>query len=390
MIYLRSVSLFLVFISTLSVNLQAQTPTQAQIEQFQRLSPSEQRALASSLGVDVDSLLSQQQGGSVNSVSEDISGLRTTQQGEDNNGDELEEISDEGTDRLNLNEDQAEESTNERLNLFGHDIFNSGATTFVPATDIPIPDNYVLGPGDTIVLQLYGKDNNVYDLPITREGKILFPGIGPVQLAGLSFTAARARIEQIVSEQMIGVKSSVTLGTLRSIRVFVLGEARVPGSYVVHSLSTLTNAVFASGGITEIGSLRNIQLKRGGEVITTFDLYNLLLKGDARNDVRLLPGDVIFIPTLGKTVSVSGEVKRPAIYELKGEETLGEAIELAGGELPTAYLPATRIERLTDDGEKTLVNVDASISDGKKTPLKSADVIQVFSTLDTLRRCGTT
>ena len=137
-------------------------------------------------------------------------------------------------------------------------------------------------------------------------------------------------------------------------------------------------------GVTKIGSLRNIQLKRAGEVVTTFDLYDLLTRGDTSKDSRLLPGDVIFIPTIGKTVGVSGDVKRPAIYELRGEETVRDVLALAGGALPTAYLPATRIERITDDGEKTVVDIDASTQGGLNTKISDADVVQIFSTLDTL------
>ena len=137
-----------------------------------------------------------------------------------------------------------------------------------------------MGPGDNIVIQLYGKENNAYSLTINREGQVQFPEIGPVNLAGLSFSQAQTVLNEVVEKQMIGVKSSVTMGALRSIRIFVLGEVMQPGSFTVGALSTMTNAPFASGGINKVGSFRNIQLKRQGKVVTTLDLYDLLLRGD--------------------------------------------------------------------------------------------------------------
>src|SRR6202030_4165041 len=138
-------------------------------------------------------------------------------------------------------------------------------------------------------------------------------------------------IERRVSHQLVGSSVSVTMGDLRSIRVFVLGDAETPGSYTVSGLSTMTNALFVSGGVKKIGSLRNIQLKRNGRLVTMLDLYDLLLHGDTSGDRQLLPGDVIFIPPIGDIVSVDGAVQRPAIYELKTEKTVAQAVEIAGG-----------------------------------------------------------
>lgn len=368
-----------------SIQANAQQPTAQQIEQFKRMSPAQQQALASSMGVDLNSLNIGGANLAPTTVSEPISGKRTKKREQNDNGHELEKIGAEGTDTLSLHEDDAPEATQEKLKLFGYDIFQYGAEAFTPAGDIPIPANYILGPGDAIVIQLYGKDNATHSLSLDREGQIQFPSIGPIPLAGLSYEGMQTKIAEVVSQQMIGVKSSVTMGALRTIRIFVLGEAQIPGSYVVGSLSTMTNAIFSSGGITKIGSLRNVQLKRQGKVVTTFDLYDLLLNGDTSKDSRLLPGDVIFIPPIGKTVGLSGQVKRPAIYELKNEKTVEHVIKLSGGLLPTAYVPASRIERITDSGEKTLVNLDVSSTRGRNFKVKDADVIQIFSTLDTMR-----
>ncbi|HSX85815.1 MAG TPA: SLBB domain-containing protein [Cellvibrio sp.] len=266
--------------------------------------------------------------------------------------------------------------------LFGRDLFQNNLDAFRPATDIPVPANYVMGPGDTLVIQLYGKENLAHSLVLNREGQVQFPQIGPVTLAGLTFSQAQKVIEQIVSEQMIGVKASVTMGALRTIRVFVLGEVKRPGSFTVGSLATMTNALFASGGITDVGSLRNIQLKRRGELVTTLDLYSLLLNGDTSNDARLLPGDVIFVPPLGKTVGITGQVKRPATYEIQGDATINTLINLSGGLTNNAYLPISYLVRHDNFGERTLINIDLSTTDGKRYELHDGDLLSIAAKLD--------
>jgi len=373
-----------------SANAQMMTPTPQQIEQFKRMSPAEQQALARSLGIDMSDINAMLGTGNTGTAPQNqfeatVSGKRGIPE-DDSEESELEKPAKLAVDELSLEEDKEKDSIDEDLALFGYDIFRFGADSFTPATDIPIPADYVVGPGDNLTIQLYGKENSTHNLTLDRNGQIQFPNIGPIALAGMSFSQVNQKIEEIVSQQMIGVKSSVSMGALRTIRVFVLGDVNVPGSYVVGSLSTMTNAIFASGGITKIGSLRNIQLKRRGKLITALDLYDLLLRGDTSKDARLLPGDVIFVPPIGRTVGVAGEVKRPAIYEIHKEKTVAEALELAGGLLPTAFVPASRVERiLKDSGEKTLVNLDLSTSSGRRFVINDADVIQVFSTLDTMR-----
>lgn len=350
-------------------------PTPAQIEQFKQLSPTQQEQLAKSMGIDfsdIKNALLLDTKPSRASEQESVSQKRT------NKNIEVDEIE---IDSELLANDEATNENND-LARFGYSLFNFGADAFQPAADIPTPSNYVVGTGDTINVQLFGKENKTLSLTITREGEVQFPSIGPVTLAGLTFNQVRDKINTIAAKQMIGVKASVTMGQLRTVRVFVLGEAKVPGSYVVGSLSTMTNALFASGGITDIGSLRNIQLKRAGKVITTLDVYDLLLKGDTSADARVQAGDVIFIPTLGKSVGISGQVKRPAIYELKSERTVGDVIQLAGGLLPTAFADASRIERISQSGEKKLVNIDISKRSGKQLKVNDADVIEIAAVLN--------
>src|SRR5262249_7844235 len=232
------------------------------------------------------------------------------------------------------------------LKPFGYDLFEqrrttatgstTGAATFLPPTDIPVPVDYVIGPGDTVNVQLFGNQNADYRFVVSRDGTITFPEIGPVNVAGLTYEQLRDAITQRVSEQMIGVRASVTLGELRSIRVFVLGDVNRPGSYLVSSLSTMTNALYTSGGVKPVGSLRNVALMRGGNTISTLDVYDLLLRGDTRADARLMPGDAIFVPPVGATVAIDGEVRRPAIYEIRGERNVSEIVALAGGLTPSA------------------------------------------------------
>ncbi|MCG8673453.1 MAG: SLBB domain-containing protein [Pseudomonadales bacterium] len=350
------------------------SPTPAQIEAFKNLSPEQQKQLAEQYGVALP-------GATVGTPTEIVS-PELVEPREDSAETAIQQEASEATERVTLEEDKQVLSTDQELRQFGYDLFAGTPTTFAPATDIPVPVDYVVGPGDSLVVQLYGKDNAVYDLLVSREGVIQFPEIGPMAVAGLSFQELKAKLTDVVSRQMIGVKASITMGALRSIRIFILGEAFRPGSYTVSSLSTMTNALFVSGGIKKIGSLRKVQLKRKGVLIGELDLYDLLLKGDTSNDMRMQPGDVIFIPSIGPTVGVSGEVKRPAIYELKGSQTAGELLSLAGGYLPSAYPNDSRIERINSRGNRTVVDLNLTTQRGKATKVQNGDVIQVFSVLD--------
>lgn len=275
------------------------------------------------------------------------------------------------------------------LKRYGYDLFAGVPTTFAPATDIPVPVDYVMGPGDEILVQLLGKTNDQHQLVVSRKGSINFPELGPISVTGLKYSEATKLIQQKVSEQMIGVRAVISLGELRSIKVFVLGEAFKPGSYTVSSLSTMTNALFVSGGITNIGSLRNIQLKRQGALIANLDLYDLLQKGDTKNDARLMPGDVIYVPPVGKTVEISGEIKRPAIYELKGNDTLQSLVKIAGGYSSNAFPNLTQITRNNDNGFTTLLDIDLSNVSIKDVLLKNGDRVEVSTVLEELENVVT-
>lgn len=271
----------------------------------------------------------------------------------------------------------------DELKLFGYDLFaKKGPSTFAPVTQIPVPAEYVLGPRDVVKVQLFGKDNDVHELVVDREGNINFPGIGPITVAGLSFSELKVLLSDRISKQLIGVNASITMGELRSFRIFVMGEAKQPGSYTVSGLTTLTNALFVSGGVLPTGSLRNIQLKRNGKLIQTLDLYDLLLKGDTSADKRLLPGDVVFIPPVGKRAGISGQVLRPAVYELKGEQKVEDLIHLSGGFLPTAYPKSSRIERIDTRGDRSILDIDLGANGSLHSPLHDGDVVRIFPVLE--------
>lgn len=268
-------------------------------------------------------------------------------------------------------------SGEEALKPFGYDLFEGVPSTFAPVSDIQVPSDYTVGPGDTIVVQFYGNEPRTYELTVERDGRINFPKIGPIEVSNMTFDAARERIEDRVAHQLIGTRVSVTMGDLRSIRVFVLGEAEKPGSYTVSGLSTMTNALFASGGVKKIGSLRNIQLKRDGHLVGTLDLYDLLLHGDTSEDRHLLPGDVIFIPPIGNTVSVYGAVRRPAIYELKAEKTVEQAVDLAGGLLPDADASLGQLERILPSRMRQMRDVDLTAAAGRLTTIDNGDKLRI-------------
>ena len=270
------------------------------------------------------------------------------------------------------------------LKPFGYELFERPRTALASAVDIPVPVDYVIGPGDTVNIQLFGNANNEYFLPVNRDGTINFPEIGPVNVSGLSFTDMRNTLNQRVSEQMIGVRASITLGELRSIRVFVLGDVVRPGLYTVSGLSTMTNALFTSGGAKPIGSLRNIALRRDGNTVSTLDLYDLLLRGDTRGDARLQPGDVIFVPPVGPTVVVDGEVRRPAIYEVKGERTVPDLIALAGGLNANANRTAVKLERVVANRGTTRGRYRRFCARDPQAIIRDGDVIRVQRNLEQL------
>ena len=263
----------------------------------------------------------------------------------------------------------------EGLRPFGYDLFEEEISTFAPVTEVPVPADYVVGPGDELDIQLYGNQNRSFTLVVGRDGRINFPELGPISVGGRRFDEVRSDIQARVESQMIGVRASVAMGETRAIQVFVLGEARYPGTYTVSGLATITTALYAAGGIKPIGSLRRIQLKRQGQTVRELDLYDLLIHGNTKDDAKLLPGDAIFIPPVGATVSVDGEVRRPAIYEIKDENTVADLVALAGGLTPEADRNRMSLVRIDEQGRRIVLPV--SLDQGPVQSLRTGDLLRV-------------
>jgi polysaccharide biosynthesis/export protein len=263
------------------------------------------------------------------------------------------------------------------LKPYGYDIFRDAANALVPGTDIPVPDEYRVGPGDRLNVQLYGQQSQNVTLPVGRDGTITLPMLGPFNVGGMEFGALRSFLEGRVKKQMSGTQARVTLSELHSARILVLGDAERPGSYVVSSLATATAALFASGGVKTIGSLRSIEIRRGGNLVRKLDLYDVLLKGNTTNDVRLQSGDAVFVPPVGPTAGIDGAVHRPAIYELTHEKTVGELVQLAGGLSPTADATSVTVERIGTNHDRRMVSVNLGTTEGLAFVVQNGDTVRV-------------
>jgi protein involved in polysaccharide export with SLBB domain len=272
----------------------------------------------------------------------------------------------------------------EALKPFGYDLFNRAPQSFQAVTNVPVPADYIVGPGDELGVQLYGTQNRTLTLPVGRDGRVSFPELGPISVGGQLFTSVKQAIEERVEHQLMGVRASVSMGQTRTIRIFVLGAVRRPGSYVISGLGTITSGLFAAGGVQTAGSLRNIELKRQGAIVRTLDLYDMLIRGDTTDDAKLLPGDVVFIPPVGATVSVDGEVQRPAIYEIKGETSVPTVVQLAGGLKPDADTAKASLTRIDESLHRVVVPVDLSVAKGAAQHLRNGDLLHVARLRPTL------
>jgi protein involved in polysaccharide export with SLBB domain len=271
-------------------------------------------------------------------------------------------------------------STGRVLPIFGSDLFNTTPSTFAPVDNIPVTPDYLIGPGDEVRLQIWGQINQHGSFIVDRTGSISLPEVGTIHVAGLQFSQLSDFLKSQLARVYRNFDLNVNLGQLRSIQVFVVGQVRQPGSYTIGSLSTLLNALFASGGPVPQGSLRDIQVKRGGQTVTHFDLYDLLLHGDKSKDVRLEPGDVIFIPDVGPQVAVLGSVTTPAIFELHGETSFSQVVALAGGLTNVASGSTVRVERIDKHAQRS--ELDANLASPDLSPVQDGDIISASSILD--------
>jgi protein involved in polysaccharide export with SLBB domain len=269
-------------------------------------------------------------------------------------------------------------TTNQVLPIYGADLFRRVPSTFAPLDLAPVPADYVIGPGDELRIRLWGQVNFQANLRVDRTGEIYLPQVGPVYVAGMQFSALDAHLRSAIGRVYRNFDLTVDAGQIRAIQVYVAGEARRPGVYTLSSLTTLVDALFASGGPSVLGSMRHIVLRRGSQVVTDFDLYDLLVHGDKSKDVKLLPGDVIFIPPVGAEVAITGSVRSAAVYELREGESLDRLIADAGGVSTVAAEARLSIERISEHHDRFAMEV-AYDANGLKTPLADGDLVHVYS-----------
>jgi protein involved in polysaccharide export with SLBB domain len=269
-------------------------------------------------------------------------------------------------------------SIGKTLPIYGARLFHTPPSTFAPVNMVPVTPGYVIGPGDEILLQMWGQVTLNGRFTVDRSGSIYIPQVGTVHVAGLSFSQMHDFLKAQAGRVFRNFDLNVNLGKLRSIQVFVVGQARRPGSYTISSLSTLTNALFVTGGPTPQGSLRHIQLKREDKLIVDFDLYDLLQHGDKSKDQQLLPGDVIYIPPVGPQVAVAGSVNVPAIYELKSADrsTVGDVLELAAGLTNVASDRTVRLERVDERQLRSIRQISLD-PQGISTMLRDGDLLEL-------------
>jgi protein involved in polysaccharide export with SLBB domain len=264
------------------------------------------------------------------------------------------------------------------LPVYGADLFRNIPSTFAPIELAPVPADYVVGPGDELRIRVWGQISVQANVRVDRSGEIYLPQVGQIHVAGLAFSELDTHLRQAVGRVYHNFDLTVDVGQIRAIQVYVSGEARRPGVYTVSSLSTLVDALFSSGGPSVEGSLRTIELRRGGTVVTRFDLYDLLIRGDKTKDAKLLSGDVIFIPPVGPQAAIVGSVRNPAIYELQPQETLGGILADAGGVSAVAAEARVSIERIDEHRDRRAIET-AYDSAGLATPLADGDIIRLYS-----------
>ena len=275
-------------------------------------------------------------------------------------------------------QDFVAQSAGRDLQVFGADLFRNVPTTFAPVDNIPVSADYVIGPGDEIVIRAWGQLDVDYSAVVDRTGTISIPKVGTINVAGIKYQDLQSYLKSSIGRVFRNFELTASLGQLRAIQVFVVGQARRPGSYTVSSMSTLVNAVFAAGGPSIKGSMRSIQLKRGNKVVTELDLYDLLINGDKSKDAALLPGDVSYIAPAGALVAITGSVNVPAIFELKKEGTLADLIGWAGGLASTASGQKATVERIAGRKTRTVdeFSLDAS---GLQTRLRDGDLATIYA-----------
>lgn len=350
------------FMIALVGNASALDLSAAQINQFKSLPKAQQEALARQYGVDLDSLMGTSATSTVVEQAPAIVPVAKSQV---------------------ISPEQVIENDDE-VAMFGYDVLSGSNMGFTVVDDFPVPLDYQMGPGDIINVQMFGKSTQDVSLKIDRDGTINLPDLGPISVAGQTFEQLRTQVIKVIKQKVIGVDVSVSMGAMRTMQVYIVGEVTQPGAYNVNALTTITQALVASGGVKQSGSLRNIQLKRKGKVVSDFDLYDLLLNGDTAKDIRLSSGDTLFIPTRQNSVTIEGQVTRPAMYELKGRVTMTGLLNMAGGASAQAYLSKVNVRRANSDGVQQLT-LDLSTPSDRQFIVADGDEIRFDKVSNSLK-----
>ncbi len=257
--------------------------------------------------------------------------------------------------------------------IYGYNLFRFSPTSFAATNQVPLTSTYTLGPGDEVEVTYYGNNDSKKQGVIRNDGTFNLPAIGPVNLGGLTYAEAQDLVESAVNSSLLGTKVSLSMGKLRSITVYILGESYKPGAYVLSAMSNVSNALFISGGVTEKGSLRTIEIRRNGEIVGVYDFYDFLLKGNTSSGVKLEDGDAIYIPFIQNKVKLGGSFKRPGYYEIVEGDSLKDAIEFAGNfkseVVDTSILEISSIdqsigERVIEYSKKIETNFSRNLKDG--------------------------
>jgi len=264
------------------------------------------------------------------------------------------------------------------LPLFGQSLFVQPPSTFAPTDRVQVPSDYVIGPDDQLQIRIWGQINADLRAAVDRSGQIYIPRVGQISVAGVHYGDLDQYLKREIMKFFRNFSLSVSIGKIRSIQIFVVGHAHYPGTYTISSLSTMFNAVFASGGPTPQGSLRDVQIQRDGKTIAHLDFYDLLVKGDKSRDVRLQSGDVLYYPPVGPLVAIGGSVNTPAIYEMKTGSTLAELVDVAGGLSTVADSSKVTVERIREHASRSVLEfpIDA---ESRALTLNDGDIVRVFS-----------
>jgi polysaccharide export outer membrane protein len=271
------------------------------------------------------------------------------------------------------------------IGRYGMDFFDNPPSTFAPGNAIPVGPDYVIGPGDSFRIDVWGMVQGTWSVTVDRNGQVAIPTVGTLGVAGLTFDQLKGTLRRELEKYYAGFEMNVTMGTLRSIKVYVTGNAKKPGAYTVSALSTLVNALLSCGGPSDTGTLRAIEVKRGGKTVAVFDMLDFLMKGDKTKDIRLQPEDVIHIGPVGPLAAITGNVKVPAIYELKGPAKVSDLLEMAGGLTYTGFSGRVQVYRVSANEYRSILEgdlLDLATRPDKNFALADGDFVRVFSVVE--------